>query len=211
MLRAPRGSVMKRFLAGVVVGLIAGVPLSLALLAGIGHLLDVQDHLVHADAIVAISGDAGPRVATAVDLWRAGYADRILFSGASIDPASASSAELMKRQAMQLGVPADRIMVESMSTSTEQNAANVAEMMNATGLRSAILVTSPYHQRRASMNFSRAFEPYGIVFRNHPADDPEWDPDFWWTREPARTLTVIELAKLAVETADGHLAPVPGT
>ncbi len=202
---------VKRFFAGLMVGIVAGVPLSLALLAGIGHLLDVQDRIDHADAIVAISGDTGRRVATAVDLWRAGYADRLLFSGASIDPASASSAELMKRQAIQLGVPADRIMVETASTSTEENAANVAEIMNAKGLRSAILVTSPYHQRRASMHFSRAFGRYGITFRNRPADDPEWDPDFWWTREPARTLTVIELAKLAVETADGHLARMPGT
>jgi len=202
---------MKRFLAGLVVGLVAGVPLSLALLAGIGHVLDVRDPLDHADTIVAISGDNGPRVATAVALWRAGYADRILFSGASIDPESASSAELMKRQALRLGVPADRILVETTSTSTEENAANVAEIMNAKGLRSAILVTSPYHQRRASMLFSRAFRRHGLTFRNHPADDPEWDPDFWWTREPARTLTVIELAKLAVEAADGHLARLPGT
>lgn len=202
---------MKKFAVGFAAGLIVGVPAVLALLAGIGHALQIDDRLDHADAIVAISGDTGPRAATAVELWRQGYADRIVFSGGSVDPASAPSAELMKRQAMLLGVPAERIVLETTSTSTAENAVNVAEMMNDAGLRSAILVTSPYHQRRASLHFAREFARYGISLRNHPADDPSWDPNVWWMREPARSLTVVELAKLAIEAADGDLRRSPST
>jgi len=68
--------------------------------------------------------------------------------------------------------------------------------MRAQGLRTAILVTSPYHQRRAALLFSRAFAPAGLAFRNQPADDPQWDANTWWAREPSRTLTMVELAKL---------------
>jgi uncharacterized SAM-binding protein YcdF (DUF218 family) len=77
----------------------------------------------------------------------------------------------------------------------------VAELMRNRGLRSAILVTSPYHQRRAAMLFEREFGRAGLTFRNHPADDPGWDATFWWTREPSRNLTLVELAKLAALVA----------
>jgi uncharacterized SAM-binding protein YcdF (DUF218 family) len=184
---------VRRFLLGFAVGVLTVV----AALAGIGHLLAVSDPLAPADAIVAISGDAsGARVETAIALWKGRYAPLLVFSGASLDPASAPSAELMKRQAIGAGVPADAIIVEGAAATTEENAARVAELMRAKGLRTAILVTSPYHQRRAALLFSRSFSPAGMTFRNHPADDPDWDPNIWWTREPSRTLTMVELAKL---------------
>lgn len=196
---------MTRFL----VGFASGVAITLALIVGglvaIGHTLAVKDRLAEADAIVAISGDTGARVATATDLWRRGYASRMVFSGAALDPDSPSSGELMKRQAIAYGVPAELILVEGGSATTAENAEGVAEIMAENGLRSAILVTSPYHQRRASLHFAKAFARYGFTLGNHPADDPTWDPTLWWAREPSRTLTVVEVAKLAVEAWEGRL------
>ena len=187
---------MRQFLSGMAVGAILMLALGVGGLVAVGHALAVADPLAKADVIVAVSGDAGPRTKTAVSLWKQGYAPLLLFSGAALDPESVSSAELMKRDAMTLGVPASAILVEPASTSTEENAKLVAELMTARGLRTAILVTSPYHQRRASILFARSFAPAGLAFRNHPADDPEWDPDGWWMREPSRHLTLVELAKL---------------
>lgn len=191
---------MGRYLVGFVLGVVVAVPLTVLALVGIGHALAVEDPLAPADAIVAVSGDSGPRVATAVDLWKKGYAGVIVFSGGSLDPRSAPSAELMKREAVALGVPEDRIRIEPEAATTQQNAKLVAELMHASGLRSAILVTSPYHQRRAAMHFSREFSRFGLTFINHPAADPRWSPDRWWASEPARSLTVVELAKLAIES-----------
>ena len=165
-------------------------------LALIGHVLAVEDPLAKSDVIVAVSGDSGPRTATAVQLWKQGAAPLLLFSGASLDPDSVSSAELMKRDAMKQGVPESAILVEPQSATTEENAKRTAELMSEKGLHTAILVTSPYHQRRAALLFSRAFAPVGLTFLNHPAADPDWDPDRWWLREPSRSLTLVELAKL---------------
>jgi uncharacterized SAM-binding protein YcdF (DUF218 family) len=103
----------------------------------------------------------------------------------------------MKRDAMRLGVPAAAILVEPTAADTEENARLTAQLMSERGLHTAILVTSPYHQRRAAMLFSRAFARGGLTFLNHPADDPQWDPDRWWLREPSRSLTLVELAKLS--------------
>jgi uncharacterized SAM-binding protein YcdF (DUF218 family) len=163
----------------------------------IGHALAVTDPLAKSDVIVAVSGDNGPRTQTAVALWKQGYAPLLLFSGSSLDPDSVSSAELMKRDAMRLGVPAAAILVEPTAADTEENARLTAQLMSERGLHTAILVTSPYHQRRAAMLFSRAFARGGLTFLNHPADDPQWDPDRWWLREPSRSLTLVELAKLS--------------
>jgi len=188
---------VRRFLLGFLLGAISIV----AVLVGIGHWLDVTDPLAKADAIVAISGDTGARAETAIALWKQGYAPLLIFSGGSSDPESVASAELMKRIAVAAGVPADAIAVEGASATTEENAKRVAELMKERGLGTAILVTSPYHQRRAAMLFEREFGRAALTFRNHPAEDPDWDPNLWWTSDPSRRLTLLELAKLGALVA----------
>jgi uncharacterized SAM-binding protein YcdF (DUF218 family) len=194
---------MRAFLLGVLTGVVLSIAAGLGTLLAIGHLLAVEDPLAKSDVIVAVSGDNGPRTETAVDLWKRGYAPMLLFSGAALDPDSVSSAELMKRDAIRLGVPAEAILVEPTSATTEENAEFTAYLLQRHGLHSAILVTSPYHQRRASLLFSRAFEPLALTFRNYPARDPQWDPDRWWMREPSRSLTLVELAKLGATVIGG--------
>ena len=188
---------MRRFLAGF----LTGIGITCALLVALGHLLDVEDPIRPADAIVALSGDTGPRTETAVELWRRQYAPIIIFAGASQDPSSVASGQLMKREAISLGVPEAAILVEPSSSTTEENAREVANLMRSRGLTAAILVTSPYHQRRAANLFEREFGPADPTFANYPARDPLWDPNTWWLHEPARTLTIVELAKLSVEVA----------
>lgn len=193
-----------RFIAGFVLGALVMVLIGVGGLVWIGHALRVEDPLERVDAIIAISGDTGPRVRAAVALWNDGYAETLIFSGGARDPASPSSGEIMKRQAISLGVPAESILVEPESETTDENAAQVALLMKQAGLRSAILVTSAFHQRRASLHFTREFERHGLTFLNRPADDPTWDPTLWWTQPASRTVTLVELAKIAVEAFDGR-------
>jgi uncharacterized SAM-binding protein YcdF (DUF218 family) len=188
---------VRRFLLGFLLGAAS----ILLVLVGIGHWLDVSDPLAKADAIVAISGDTGARADSAIALWKQGYAPVLIFSGGSSDPESVASAELMKRTALAAGVPAGAIVVEGTSATTEENAQHVADLMRSRGLRSAILITSPYHQRRAAILFEREFGRAALIFRNHPADDPDWDASFWWTSDPQRSLTLLELVKLGALVA----------
>jgi len=187
---------MRRFLAGVLVGILLSVGTGLTAFLLLGSWLAVEDPLEKVDAIVAISGDTGARADTAITLWKAGWAPLIVFSGAAIDPESVSSAEIMRREALRQGVPESAVLAEGASTTTEENAAEVAKLMAGRKLHSAILVTSPYHQRRAAFEFHRAFDPRGLVFRNHPASDPEWNAFLWWRQEPVRSRTLLELVKL---------------
>ena len=187
---------MRGFLLGFFTAVLLMVVLALVSPVAVGHWLAIEDPLANADVIVAISGDNGPRTEMAVSLWKQKRAPLILFSGGSLDPASVSSAELMKREAVRLGVPADAILVEPLASSTEENADFSAALLTKRGLRTAILVTSPYHQRRAAILFSQAFTPLGLTFVNHPAVDPLWNPDRWWLTDPPRRLTLVELVKL---------------
>src|SRR6266508_3102218 len=142
---------MRRFFLGVLVGVALSIGTGVVAFLYIGSWLAVEDPLAKADAIVAISGDTGARAETAFALWKQGYAPLLIFSGGSSDPQSVASAELMKRAAVAAGVPANAIAVEGASATTEENAERVAELMKSRGLVSAILVTSPYHQRRAAI------------------------------------------------------------
>ncbi len=187
---------MRRFLAGVLIGILLSVGTGLTAFLLVGSWLAVEDPLEKVDAIVAISGDTGARTDTAVTLWKAGWAPIIVFSGAAIDPESVSSAEIMRREALRQGVPDSAVLVEPASATTEENAAEVANLMAQRKLHSAILVTSPYHQRRAAFEFQRTFEPRGLIFRNYPARDPEWNAFLWWRQEPFRSRTLLELVKL---------------
>src|SRR6266540_3694141 len=157
---------MRKFLVGVLVGIVVSVGTALTAFLFLVSWLAVEDPLAKADAIVVISGDAGARAETAITLWKAGWAPIIVFSGAAIDPDSVSSGEIMRREALRQGVPENAVLVEGASTTTEENAAEVAKLMAGRKLHSAILVTSPYHQRRAAYEFHRAFDPRGLVFRN---------------------------------------------
>jgi uncharacterized SAM-binding protein YcdF (DUF218 family) len=190
---------MRGFVIGTVVDIVATVGLGVFALAAVGHALAVEDPLEQADAIAAISGDSGARADTAIALWKQGYAPLIVFSGAAVDPDSVSSAEIMRREALRQGVPLSATLIEPVSATTEENASEVARLMVERGLRSAILVTSPYHQRRAALLFARSFAPAGLVLRSYPARDPEWDPNFWWRHDPLRSRTLVEIAKLGAE------------
>ena len=146
---------MRGFIVGLLIGIVLTVGLGVFALAAVGHALAVEDPLEKADAIVAISGDTGARTSTAVSLWKQGFAPIIVFSGSAIDPDSVSSAEIMRREALRQGVPENATIIEPASATTEENASEVAKLMVARKLRSAILVTSPYHQRRADLLFTR--------------------------------------------------------
>ena len=54
--------------------------------------------------------------------------------------------------------------------------------METHGLRSAILVTSPYHLHRASLTFEGVFREAGIRVIGRPAPDGAWRKISWWTR-----------------------------
>jgi uncharacterized SAM-binding protein YcdF (DUF218 family) len=125
--------------------------------------------LPRADAIVVLGGamspptsidpspnlsDAADRVWVAARVFKAGKAPIVLASGGS-SPGFVPEAESMRMLLADLGVPADRVLLESRSRTTRENAEFSAPLLRQRKVRTILLVTSALHMRRATLEFER--------------------------------------------------------
>jgi uncharacterized SAM-binding protein YcdF (DUF218 family) len=194
---------MKRFLIVVLAFALVLVGLAGGFFFGVGFYLSPQSPISKADAIVAISGgDTDARAREAVNLYKAGWAHAIIFSGAAADASGPSNARAMASAAESDGVPRSAIQLDEASANTEQNASDVANIIQGQDFHSIILVTSPYHQRRAYIVFRRALGK-NFQILNHSSFDQAWRRSHWWATPYSRTLTSAELQKVAYELAKG--------
>jgi uncharacterized SAM-binding protein YcdF (DUF218 family) len=192
---------MRRVLLALLVVVLAVVvldPLRRPLLAAVGRFLIVQDRLERADVIIVLSGGRGDeRVRQAAELYQQGYAPLVLLSGGE-ETAGISVPEILRRQALALGIPLDALLTEPDSTSTAEQARFLRPLLEPRGIRRAIIVTSSYHTRRTRRLFRRAFAGSGIDLRVYPVQRDVFNPDGWWTREQDTETLVIEYIKLAI-------------
>lgn len=147
------------------------------------------------DAIIALSGgDTDARTDEAIRLYKDGWAKLLIFSGAAEDKSGPSNAEAMKNRALSQGVSPAAIYLDEYSETTRQNAENTNSIIDQLKIKNAILITSGYHQRRASMEFDRRIE--GATIYNSPlASDQDWSP-WWWTNIRGWSLAFGELFKI---------------
>lgn len=93
------------------------------------------------------------RVRLAVELWRAGDAPMIVFTG-GLGTYPPSEAEASATLAESLGVPREAMVLEDRSTSTAENASRAAERLR---VERIVVVTDAYHVFRARRVFDRYF------------------------------------------------------
>lgn len=188
------------FVIGVTVGL--GLYLSPNDLAPCGEKPSGLSPCQPVDAIVAVSGgDTRARTLEAIQLYKNGWASKLIFSGAAQDKSGPSNAQAMQLQAQQAGVSADDIILEEYGETTKQNAENTHNIFQQHEISSVILVTSAYHQRRAGLEF--ASRSQGVEVRNHPvATDSQWSA-FWWATPTGWYLAVGEVVKIILFYAGG--------
>ena len=193
------------WLAAVARLLVGCVLLGLVVLLGPGFVLDTpQPAPAPSDAVVVISGDEQlARFREGVSLYKQGYARYLVVSGAAYDNGT-SNADVMRELAVERGIPEAAILEEPLGEDTWGNAVYTRQVLEARGLHSAILVTSPYHVRRAKMTFDAAYAGSGIQLSVHAAPDSEWRKLSWWQHPDTRRLTITELQKLAYIVATGQ-------
>jgi uncharacterized SAM-binding protein YcdF (DUF218 family) len=177
-----RGGIISKLLGLIVLVLLAGA-LYLArypLLRAAGRVWIVEQAPEQADAIVVLGDNfRGERAERAAELFRAGWAPRIVASGRMMRPYS-SIAELMQHDLRQDNVPQQVIAVFShQALNTRDEIAALGELFRQQGWRKILLVTSNYHTRRTAYICRRVL-PVGIEFRVISAHDSAYDPDSWW-------------------------------
>lgn len=147
-----------------------------------------------ADAALVLAGDPDyERTKTGVRLVLDGQVRLLLVTGG--EPGPGDSAESLRLVALRLGVPPARIRMEQTSRSTHEAMLAVRSLVEAEGIRSLVVVTSPYHQRRASWAARRSLSNVRVISR--PADPSSWRPEGWWKTTRGRRIVLGEYAKLA--------------
>ncbi|MCX5720356.1 MAG: YdcF family protein [Nitrospirae bacterium] len=161
-----------------------------------GRYLYYKDELKPADVIVILSGEKTERVEYGVKLFKEGWArkDKIILSGGPV-VWKYTWASLMKEQALHLGVPANAILLEEKSRTTEENAKSTKEILNKHGYKSCILITSPYHSKRASIIFKKVMGK-DIKIITAPSEESWFRFENWWERKRDRAVVLREYSKL---------------
>jgi uncharacterized SAM-binding protein YcdF (DUF218 family) len=104
----------------------------------------------------------------------------------------------MRQQALAARVPSDAILLDEVSVNTADNASQVRPIVQQSGLKRLVLVTSPYHQRRASIEFNRQMGDIATIINHPTSTDRYWNTNTWWTTPLGLWLGVSELFKVAL-------------
>lgn len=88
------------------------------------------------------------RLDHALDLWQQGLAPRLIFTGGTGAGDTTSEAAVSRVYALKHGVPDTAILLENEGRTTRESLAAVSAIMRARQLRTAILVSDPFHMLR---------------------------------------------------------------
>ena len=142
-----------RLLAGVTVAIIAAWLTSAVAVLIWGS----RDRAQVSDAIVVLGaaqyvGRPSPvlraRLDHALDLWQRGMAPTLIFTGGTGIGDTTSEAAVSRVYALNHGVPDTVILTENNGRTTRESLAAVSEIMHARQMRTAILVSDPFHMLR---------------------------------------------------------------
>ena len=110
------------------------------------QVLTVDSGTVKAEVMVVLGGGGTERTGRAAELFKAGAAPLVICSG--IGDADSNAASLTNS-----GVPMAAILLEPKSSTTRENAQYTIALLRERHLKSAIIVTTWYHSRRALATF----------------------------------------------------------
>lgn len=191
---------MKKWLALIVLVLVVVLAFPVWL-PGIGTFLLVPDRIEKADAIVLLrGGDDFFRLPKAIDLFERGYAPHIMiapvpereeelqdyyqFRSRLLGTDTPDSREMTRRALEYFGKDLTNVtIIADETTSTYDEALAAQKWLLKHDARSFMLVGGTYHMRRAMIIFNFVFRGTGIRIYPVTAQNPLYNPQYWWRRE----------------------------
>ena len=176
-----------------------------------GRLLHHQDELAHADLIMVLAGERIERWLEAVDLYKEGWAPRIVLSpgpAGRLDVVLQArgvsyprEGDLARDAMVALGVPVDAVTV--LPDGVDNTAQEAAALRQRSGpeLRRVIVVTSSYHTRRTQFAFRRAFHGTPVTILVRGSRYSQANPARWWQRRADIRFVMSELPKFLAYAA----------
>jgi uncharacterized SAM-binding protein YcdF (DUF218 family) len=126
---------------------------AIVILGGGGATFQVGD-----DHVTTLSESSSLRAIEGARLYELAEDPWVIVSGGTneqaglVDPESEPMRELL----IELGVPTERILMESASENTHDQALNIPPILNRHAIERFVLLTSPTHIRRATLTFQEA-------------------------------------------------------
>jgi uncharacterized SAM-binding protein YcdF (DUF218 family) len=165
------------FLA-ILIGVSIAAALSVALVYRRVEAQAKRDEVRPADVIVVLGAAVWPggrpsptlfaRAGRGIALYQAGYAPRLLLTG-GVGQFPPAEAEVMRRLALQAGVPESALVLDDQATSTWDSLRNARSIMALNGWRTALVVSDPFHMLRAlTMAHDLGIEAYGAPAADSP-------------------------------------------
>ncbi|HKA52445.1 MAG TPA: ElyC/SanA/YdcF family protein [Candidatus Binatia bacterium] len=181
-------------------------------LTALANFLIVSDPLQKADVIAVLSGVATTRCPKAAELFRDGWAERIVLTK-SYYPAAEEAFRRYGIHALEfheqclailqfLHIPASAVEVlEGYNNSTADESEKLRRYLRERSLKRVLLVTSNFHTRRSRLLFRRRLRGMGVEVAVQPAaPDYLFDPHAWWTRRLNRKVLLQEYEALVFYT-----------
>jgi uncharacterized SAM-binding protein YcdF (DUF218 family) len=181
-------------------------------LTALANFLIVSDPLQKADVIAILSGVATTRCPKAAELFRDGWAERIVLTKSHY-PAEEGALQRYGIHALEfheqcvailqfLHVPDSAVEVlEGYNESTADESEKLRRYLRERSLKRMLLVTSNFHTRRSRLLFRRRLHGTGTEVAVQAAGpDFLFDPHAWWTRRLNRKVLLQEYEALIFYT-----------
>ena len=179
-----------------------------ALASPIARFLIVRAEPVRADVVVVLSGSSvyDERIRRGIGVLSEGRAQSIVLTNDGLRgrwsrrrQANLTSTERAKDAVLDAGIPEQRLIIlPQRVNSTYDEAVAVRGFAEKAGIRNILVVTSPYHSRRALWVFRRVLEPAGVkVGIESPAPgELSPQPGRWWLSRTGWHSVALEYVKL---------------
>ena len=154
---------------------------------------------VKADLIASLGGDNGARADRVIELYRSGFAPRIVLTGpeTSNPKVRAAHQSWRERYLVEEGIPESALLFDRRSRSTWDEAVNTLALMRGMNLQRVLVVSDPPHMRRVDWVWARVFAGSGKSYSLVASDLPEWDAAHWWRTSLGAQYVFGEYIKLA--------------
>jgi hypothetical protein len=199
-------TILRRLLQVAGLLALAGIVAAAIVFFSLASILQVEERVERADYILPLAGD-WHRIVRAAELYRDGVAPRVFLSQEHDPPPSRvheivvgmgvpriEQREFLPKLLAHLGVPGTA--VEPFGDGHISTVEETEALRRHIGGRrmTIVLVTSPYHSRRALLIFQRTLPNVRFLMATTPEGRL---PARWWADRSAALLAVPEAAKLA--------------
>jgi uncharacterized SAM-binding protein YcdF (DUF218 family) len=184
---------------GVLVFLVILPFITYLALRAMGAYLIISSEIDTANAIVVLSGGDETRLTEALRLYNQNYAHMIILTetGQKLEDTNQLYSFDMRIVLLSNGVPSGNILITNKKvSSTRDEALAVKNLMKNQQMTSAIIVTDPYHTRRAFGIFQEIFKGSGVKLMIQPATQSWYNSRTWFLKLDGWKYTFLEYLKL---------------